>query len=170
MSMGFGELGGHSDIEHVRVCSDLEHVKMHPEDELGLKDKKFNIKFLNVTFPGRSYTIVRCDGRRDGYVRTTSIEHIDWTPKISGMLEDIDTHKTICINGHADLHIRSKLNNSKRSIETLELIVWDFWKADWGVDNDSKYVLSVSEVTAQKLISCFEKDDLFNKGAYDVDD
>lgn len=166
MSMSFGELGGHSDIEHVRVCSDLEHVKMHPEDELGLKDKKFNIKLLNVTFPGRSYTIVR----RDDYVRTTGIENIGYTPKVSGMLEDIDTHKTICINGHADLHIRSKLNNSKRSIETLELIVWDFWKADWGVDNDSKYVLSVSEVTAQKLISCFEKDDLFNKGAYDVDD
>ena len=166
MSMGFGELGGHSDIEHVRGCSDLEHVKMHPEDELGLKDKKFNIKLLNVTFPGRIYTIAR----GDGYVRTTSIENIGCTPKISGMLEDIDTHETISINGRADLHIRSKLNNSKRSIETLELIVWDLSKADWGVDNYSKYVLSVSDVAAQKLISCFEKDDLFNRGAYDVDD
>jgi len=166
MSMGFGELGGHSDIEHARGCSDLEHVKMHPEDELGLKDKKFNIKLLNVTFPGRSYTIAR----GDGYVRTTSIQNIGCTPKVSGMLEDIDTHKTICINGRADLCIRSKLNNSKRSIETLELFVWDFWKTDWGVDDYSKYVLSVSEVAAQKLISCFEKDDLFNRGAYDVDD
>lgn len=166
MSMGFGELGGHSDIEHVRVCSDLEHVKMHPEDELGLKDKKFTIKLLNVTFPGRSYTIAR----GDGYVRTTSIQNIGCTPKVSGMLEGIDTHKTICINGRADLCIRSKLNNSKRSIETLELFVWDFWKTDWSADNYSKYVLSVSEVAAQKLISCFEKDDLFNKGAYDVDD
>lgn len=165
MSMGFGELGGHSDIEHVRVCSDLEHVKMHPEDELGLKDKKFNIKFLNVTFPGRSYTIAR----RADYVRTTSIENIGCTPKISGMLEDIDTHETICINGRADLHIRSKLNNSKRSIETLELIVWDLSNVDRSVVN-YKYVLSVSEVAAQKLISCFEKDDLFNRGAYDVDD
>ena len=163
LDMGFGELGGHSYIEHVRVCSDLEHVKMHPEDELGLKDKKFNIKFLNVTFPGRIYAIAR----GDGYVRTTSIENIGCTPKISGMLEDIDTHETIAINGRADLHIRSKLNNSKRSIETLELIVWDLSKADWSVDNYSKYVLSMSEVAAQKLISCFEKDDLFNRGAYD---
>ena len=166
MSMGFGELGGHSDMLYVRGCSDLEHVKMHPEDELGLKDKKFNIKFLNVTFPGRSYTIAR----RDDYVRTTSIENIGCTPEVSGMLEDIDTHETIPINGRADLHIRSKLNNSKRSIKTLELIVWDLSRVDRSVDNYSKYVLSVSEVTAQKLISCFEKDDLFNKGAYDVDD
>lgn len=157
MRMGFDELGGHSD---------LEHVKMHPEDELGLKDKKFNIKLLNVTFPGRSYTIAR----GDGYVRNTSIENIGCTPKISGMLEDIDTHETIVINGRADLHIRSKLNNWKRSIETLELIVWDLSKANWSVDNYSKYVLSVCEVAAQKLISCFEKDDLFNRGAYDVDD
>ncbi len=165
MSMGFGELGGHSDIEHVRGCSDLEHVKMHPEDELGLKDKKFDIKFLNVTFPGRIYTITR----GDDYVRTTSIENIGH-PEVSGMLEDIDTHETISINGRAYLRIRSKLNNSKRSIKTLKLIVWYLSNVDRSVVNYSKYVLSMSEVAAQKLISCFEKDDLFNRGAYDVDD
>ncbi len=166
MSFGFSEFGHHSD--------DIEHVKMHPEDELGLnKDrsskKTFSLVSIQVLHPSRCCFIVNGSSITSGILNRIGYEY----PKICAELHDDYSNKNVEVEGYADLIIKSRIVNHDRSFisNSVTLIVFDIAlnknRDATGTKYDS-YVIHGSYELLYSLVDAFMYKTEFNNGIFDV--
>lgn len=153
MSFRFSEFGHHSD--------DIEHVKMHPEDELGLnKDrsskKTFSLVSIQVLHPSRCCFIVNGSSIASGILNRVGYEY----PKICAELYDDYSNKNVDVEGYADLIIKSRIVNHDRSFisNSVTLIVFDIAlnkNHDATITKYDSYVIHESDELLYSLVDAF---------------